>query len=718
MTTTIRFLGNANNSTGGIYSDYNNNFIRLSSRDQQITVGIMIIVSFLAMATEILAPELVFLIALVILMLTEILTIEKTLSGFGNESMITIGALFIVIGVVEKSHVVDWFARKAFGSKGSFFWGKARLMVTAFSLSIFFNNTPLVAILIPVVKDWARSRNEPASQLLIPLSFSVLAGSFVTMIGTSTNLTVQGLMQAERGYSFPFFAPAPIGIPLFAVLFIYQLIAGPYLLPNDKSGLIREVQDKASSFIAEVFVSEHSPAVGHSVGAMMNSLGIASSQAIKIRRKIVQNTTNSIEIPEIFLEDQRRGEAEEEANSGLKRRSRTNWFKALVDPTLTHMEYASTKAALDTNANEEYLDIVAPSHREVVNAGDIVYIASAVDAVAKMLKSVAGESLGLFILQSNVLAMPLFGTEFVECVISDTNPLIGQKMSQVAQTFPETYKAAVITVRPKNWGKISDELQHLDDILHNHNDEGNTPANAEQLVPSQKNDIADVTVGDIELVNLDSSSDSLARLMSEDQATSIVVSDHILGAGDLVLAVCPEGERDNLKTNGDFYVVSTVGSLPKPMNLYSLFPMFLFMLMLSLVAAQFITMIAATLVVTAVFFLGGWASAEDIPKLVDIRLCMLLACSISFAGGVTASGLAITIAETLTSGITSPFSNLLLMNFMTILVTELISNNAAAALMYPIAVATADKLGVDFKPFAMGVLIGSTSGFANPTGTF
>jgi di/tricarboxylate transporter len=55
---------------------------------------------------------------------------------------------------------------------------------------------------------------------------------------------------------------------------------------------------------------------------------------------------------------------------------------------------------------------------------------------------------------------------------------------------------------------------------------------------------------------------------------------------------------------------------------------------------------------------------------------------------------------------------------MTILMTELISNNAAAALMYPIAVATADKLSVDFKPFAMGVLIGSTAGFANPCGTF
>jgi di/tricarboxylate transporter len=535
---------------------------------------------------------------------------------------------------------------------------------------------------------------------LIPLSFSVLAGSFVSMIGTSTNLTVQGLMQADRGYSFSFFAPAPIGVPLFVVLLIYQLIFGPLMLPNDKTGLIREVKDKASNFIAEVLVSEHSPAVGRSVGALMNSLGLSPSQAIKIRRKKVQNS-----LEKQHIEDEKQGV---EANNGLNKVvkiSSTHWFKALVDPTLNHIEYESLKLISDENENEEYLDIVTPSRHEVINAGDIVYMASAVDAVKKMLKSVAGESLGLFIFQSNVLAMPVFATEFVECVVSDSNPLIGQKMSQVAKKFPEIYKATVITVRPKNWGNVP--------ILNGENHEGDTLlANAEHHV-QPVNVIEDVTTGDIELANFDGSSQ-----LVDDKAISIVVSDHVLGAGDLVLAVCPEGERDNMKTNGDFYVVSTVDSLPKPMNLYTLIPLILFMLMLSLVAAQFITMIAATLVATALFFLCGWVKAEEIPKLVDLRLCMLLACSISFARGVTESGLAITIAETLTSGISSAFSNLLLMNFMTIIMTELISNNAAAALMYPIAVATADKLGVDFKPFAMGVLIGSTAGFANPCGTF
>ena len=133
--------------------------------------------------------------------------------------MITIGTLFLVVGAVEKSHCVDWLARKTFGSEGSALFGKARMYCMCFALSIFFNNTPLVAILLPVVKDWGRLRNIAASQLLMPLSFSVLAGSFVSMIGTSTNLTVQGLMQADRGYSFPFFAPGKVQAKDFIAIY-------------------------------------------------------------------------------------------------------------------------------------------------------------------------------------------------------------------------------------------------------------------------------------------------------------------------------------------------------------------------------------------------------------------------------------------------------------------------------------------------------------------
>ena len=81
--------------------------------------------------------------------------------GFSNDAVVTIGSLFLVIGGVERSHAVDWLTRKTFGTVGNDTIGKARMYITCFMLSIFFNNTPLVSILLPVVKDWGRMRKIP-----------------------------------------------------------------------------------------------------------------------------------------------------------------------------------------------------------------------------------------------------------------------------------------------------------------------------------------------------------------------------------------------------------------------------------------------------------------------------------------------------------------------------------------------------------------------------
>jgi di/tricarboxylate transporter len=114
--------------------------------------------------------------------------------------------------------------------------------------------------------------------------------------------------------------------------------------------------------------------------------------------------------------------------------------------------------------------------------------------------------------------------------------------------------------------------------------------------------------------------------------------------------------------------------------------------------------------------MGGWIKASEIPKYIDIRLLMLMGCSLSFAKAVTKSGLAIKIAASISSSSPSKFGALLLVYVITLVITELISNNAAAALMYPISVALADELLVSFKPFAMAVLVASTAGFMSPIG--
>lgn len=119
---------------------------------------------------------------------------------------------------------------------------------------------------------------------------------------------------------------------------------------------------------------------------------------------------------------------------------------------------------------------------------------------------------------------------------------------------------------------------------------------------------------------------------------------------------------------------------------------------------------------TVLFFLGGWIDGPDIVKCVDMRLLFLIATSISFAKSIKTSGLDVEIAGFLNSSNASPLGALFFVYTICLILTEVLSNNAAAALMYPIAVAYADELNVSYKPFAMIVLFSASAAFACPTG--
>ena len=238
------------------------------------------------MALELSSPEVCFLIALSVLMLAEVLKMDDVLSGFANDGLITIGSLFLVVGAMEKSHLIDYGARLAFGIRNSVMWGTIRYLTSSFLISALFNNIPQVAIQIPIVKDWAKMRGIPASQLLIPLSYSVLAGGMLATIGTSTNLVIQGLLTADKVKRTPFgfFDPGVIGLPAGIALIIYMIIAAPYLLPHNK-----DEEDvlfvRNHNQLIELHVDESNSLVGKSSQFLcIQLLIIYLIQALKIYR--------------------------------------------------------------------------------------------------------------------------------------------------------------------------------------------------------------------------------------------------------------------------------------------------------------------------------------------------------------------------------------------------------------------------------------------------
>jgi len=722
--------------------------VGLTEDAAQSIVGVLTIMIFVLMAAELCTPEVLLLSALIICLLLQILTLPEALSGFSNESMITIGALFIVVGAVEKSHVVDWLARKTFGTGGSQLQGIIRMLCTCFALSIFFNNTPLVAMLMPVVKDWGRMQNISASQLLMPLSYTVLAGSFISMIGTSTNLTVQGLMQADRGYSFSFFAPAPFGIVNFIALTIYQIIAAPYILPNQQVGLLRTARDKAETMMAEIYVGKECKAIGKPVGEVMNSLGVAPSCVIKIRRRVnyTSGLTGSVSVDEL----NRASTMHKSSSIGnildmnyIREHARA-WRSSLSGKNYAEASGSDDQTKRSDDGHDEdveYVDIIAPSYHEIVGPHDVLFVSSAQDIVAKMMKSIAGESKGLRLLKSNALALPGFGTELLECVVSDTNEFLGMKVSEMAGPFAEKYKAALITVRGKDWdifhhetvsAKASAEESKTDSVVV---DVESGPVKEVEMTEqnSRNPEYSSINAAGNETGSDDfqmgegresvhSKSDGRSTPANAETASfmqnnpNLSVSDHVLGYGDIILCVTNGKEVDNMTNSKEFFVVSSVGALPKPLTFFKTIPVVIFGAMLIIVATEQIDMCSASLTCAVVFLLGGWVKTKEIPKLVDVNLLLLIGSSISFAKAVTTTGLALRVAEGMSSTNGGPLSMLFLVYALTLVITELISNNAAAALMYPIAVALADQMNVSFKPFAMCVLLSSTAGFMSPIG--
>jgi di/tricarboxylate transporter len=662
--------------------------IVLTEQESKAIVATCIACVFLAMAFEIGSPEVVFLIALVVVMMCGILTLKECLAGFSNESMITIGALFIVIGAVEKSHLIDYFAKIGFGVKSSKFMGTIRMYLVTFFSSAFFNNTPLVAVFIPVVRDWARSKNIPISQLLIPLSYSVLSGGLLTMIGTSTNLTVQGLVKEDKDYEFNFFAPFPIAIVCGTCTLIYMAIAAPYILPKH-TGMFREARDKADQLMAEVLVSKESVFIGKDLATMFGKLGISLTNAIKIRR-LHKNSGKPVIVSLESSNENIIEEGIEMSSDGKFQKVPTeNEESAIVDSRYVTEHAADWGMNINTDiesSQNECIDIINPSIDEIVCEGDVIFIACAHDVITKLLKSLHLDNKGLSVLHSSVMDLPGYGSELVELVLSPECRFIGQSVGNCLKEFQDTYNVGIVSTRKRI-------VPDMSSVLMTYDEKKDDPIDEKQ--PEDDNNTNGIIT---------------QSLLAHETKKMI------LHVGDVLLCLTKQDHIDELKGNHEFIVVSSVGSVPKPITIRGIIPVVIFLVMIALVASEKINMCPASLCVAAIFFAGKWVKASEIPKLVDVRLLMLMACSISFAKSMEKSGIAADLANAIKNTNASPRGALFLVYVITLLMTELISNNAAAAIMYPFSVALAEEFNVSYKPFVMAIMIAATAAFMSPIG--
>ncbi|MFZ1809395.1 MAG: SLC13 family permease [Cyclobacteriaceae bacterium] len=229
----------------------------------QLLVFIVIILLVISLYKEWINPALSFFGAVIILLLSGVLSPEEALKGLANQQVAIIFLLMLITAGVRSIFGGEFFL-KLFSDTLSPKRFMLRMMVSVSTLSAFLNNTPIVAFMIPYVKDWADRNNHPSSKFLIPLSFATITGGMVTVIGTSTNLILLGLINEYDQQSLLYSDFIYLGIIVTLFTWLYFYFFGFNLLPSN-SPRIDNVKNHIKEYIVETVVFSDSPLVGKSV---------------------------------------------------------------------------------------------------------------------------------------------------------------------------------------------------------------------------------------------------------------------------------------------------------------------------------------------------------------------------------------------------------------------------------------------------------------------
>jgi len=219
------------------------------------------------------SPDALLLGSVVLVTTVGIISPEEALIGFSNAGMLTVGALYVVAAALRETGALDVAGSWILGSAKSERAVLVRMAGSVTAMSAFLNNTPIVAMFIPVISSWCKKHQITPSRLLLPLSYLCILGGTCTLIGTSTNLVVNGLMQ-ETSQSSPelsqalhpmkFFELGYVGLPYAIVGILYLFFIGQRLLPRRKD-LIERFTDSAREYLVNLIIQADSRLVGKTI---------------------------------------------------------------------------------------------------------------------------------------------------------------------------------------------------------------------------------------------------------------------------------------------------------------------------------------------------------------------------------------------------------------------------------------------------------------------
>ncbi|WP_187263420.1 SLC13 family permease [Pontibacter beigongshangensis] len=382
-----------------------------------MTIEIGIVLAIISLAVVLFVSDrfridTVAVLIMTLFMVTGILTPAEGLAGFSNTATITVGTMFIISTGIFKSGALNNVGNilTRVGRK-SYLMCLLAVMLLSGSLSAFINDTAVVALLMPIIIQVCRDIRISPSKLLMPLSFGALLGGVCTLIGTSTNMLVSGIAQAQGEEPLRMFELTPAGICFLVAGIAYMFLIGRHLLPDRI-----QAQDLTESFgmgdyLTEIILLPDSPSVGMPLknAGLVQNLDIDVLQITRHKKYKFTPTTYTIlranDVLKVRCDVEKLKKLKEEKGIELKserkfkdndlRSNNTKLYEAIITPN-SYMQGKSLKE-LDFRSHNHGATVLAIRHRDEIlhdklthgklSAGDVLLIAADKDQADALRKN-------------------------------------------------------------------------------------------------------------------------------------------------------------------------------------------------------------------------------------------------------------------------------------------------------------------------------------------
>jgi di/tricarboxylate transporter len=565
---------------------------------------IILLTTFGLLAFSKLPAVVIFLGALTAILTLRIAPESAVLAGFSNVGVLTVGALFMVAAGMYSTGAVTMVADRLIGQPKTVNQAQLKILPPVGLGSAFLNNTPIVAMLIPVVDDLSQSSDLSGSKLYLPVSFASLLGGASTVIGTSTNLIIAGLVTAQLAlnasnappmHAIGIFEPALVGIPAAAIGIVFMIVVGRWLLPNAKSRTGGAAEQRVAR--AEFLIYDGSPLAGRS----LLTTGLASSSGYRL-----DSLTTA---------------------DGMR-------------PALGSVE--------------------------ALRAGDMLAFTVPVSDLPRLWATIG-------LVPSNgphLEEADRYQQRLIEMIPAPTSWMIGRLYEDILRE--EAWEHVQIVA-------VSRHGQALDMSIRE----------------------ARVGLGDEIIVAADPL--FLADSVATDRAP---------------IAAQPETLTEGQPTGVQFLLTKTMHGYRVPRVRRAMVAIVIMIAMVLVASFGWLSMLNAALLATGVMLATGCMGLKTAARSIDFKTLIILASSISLEAAVTSSGLSSHIADLLQRiGGDDAHVALAVVFIGCVILTNIISNAAAAAIIFPIALSMAAELQVDFTPFVIAIMLGTSYSFINPVGS-